>query len=474
MTGGKYYMQKPIFINNLSLSFQNKICFNDFSTQIQSGIHIAIIGNNGSGKSSLLKIIKGDLAAYDGKIENNKDTVFGYVPQLIYEYENVSGGEKFNKALSAAFAIKPDVLLLDEPTNHLDLKNRKALMHMLSLYKGVLIVASHDVELLRNSIDTLWHIDNGTINIFNGKYDDYLQTIFQKRQSIEDEFCFLVKEKKENHKALMKEQQRAKKSKQRGEKLVEQKRWLPAVGDLKESSAKKTAGKKQKVISNKRISLNERLSNLRIPEIIKPSFSLTTKDIGSKTVVSISNGTAGYEDKLILTNISLSVTGNEHLAVTGDNGSGKTTLIKAILNYPQIIKTGIWDLPRIEDIGYLDQQYSSLDSSKTVFETVMELAPEKTHSQIRDFLNDFLFRKNEEVNKLASVLSGGEKARLSLAKIALQTPKILLIDEITNNIDLETKEHVTQVLKEYPGAMIIISHDTAFLESIEINHICSL
>ncbi|GHT50446.1 erythromycin ABC transporter ATP-binding protein [Endomicrobiia bacterium] len=467
-------MQKPIFINKLGLSFQNKICFEDFSTQIQPGAHIAIIGNNGSGKSSLLKIIKGDLATYSGEIENNKDAVFGYVPQLIYEHENLSGGEKFNKVLSAAFAIKPDILLLDEPTNHLDLKNRKALMKMLSFYKGTLIVASHDVELLRNSVSTLWHIDNRTINIFNGKYDDYLQAISQKRQSIEDELYSLAKEKKENHKALMKQQQRSKKSKQRGEKLVEQKRWIPAVGDLKESSAKKTTGKKQKAISDKRIFLKTRLSSLRIPEVISLSFSLTAKDIGTKTVVSISNGAAGYEDKTILTNINLSVTGNEHLAITGDNGSGKTTLIKAILNYPQVIKTGTWDLPHIEDIGYLDQNYSSLDPSKTVLETVIESTSKKTYSQTRDFLNDFLFRKNEEINKFVSVLSGGEKARLSLAKITLQTPKILLIDEITNNIDLETKEYTTQVLKEYPGAMIIISHDTAFLENIGINHTYSI
>jgi ATPase subunit of ABC transporter with duplicated ATPase domains len=320
----------------------------------------------------------------------------------------------------------------------------------------------------------LWHIDNGTIKIFNGKYDDYRQTISQQRQSIEDELNLLAKEKKENHKDLMKEQERAKKSKQRGKKLVEQKRWLPAVGDLKESTAKKTAGKKQSEISDKREFLNDCLSHLRIPEIIKPTFSLTAKDIGSKTVLSISGGQVRYGDKIILNNINISVSGSEHLAITGDNGSGKTTLLRAILNDSEVIKTGVWDLPRVEDIGYLDQCYRSLDPSKTVLETLTDLSPEKTHAQIRDFLNDFLFRKNEEVNKLVSKLSGGEQSRLSLAKIALQTPKLLLIDEITNNIDLETRDHVTQVLREYPGAMIIVSHDSVFLEDIGITNNYSL
>jgi ATPase subunit of ABC transporter with duplicated ATPase domains len=462
-------MQTHIFLNHISLYFPNKICFEDFSAQIKTENRIAVIGNNGTGKSSLLKIIKGDLPASEGEIQN-KNVSLGYVPQLIYEYKNLSGGEKFNRALSATFSNHPDILLLDEPTNHLDLKNRRSLIKMLNFYKGTLIVVSHDAELLKNSIDILWHIDNGKVNIFNGKYEDYRQTIMQARQNIENELELLAKEKKENHKTLMKEQQRAKKSKERGRKFVERRKWLPALGDLNQSYAQKTAGKNRESISTKRKILNERLSSLRLPEIIKPSFSLTAKDIASKTIVSISGGQTGYGYKIISKDINLSVAKSEHLAVTGGNGSGKTTLFRAVLNYPQIKKTGIWDMPCSEDISYLDQCYSSLDDTKTVLETLTDLSPEKTHAEIRDFLNDFLFRKNKEVYKQVSVLSGGEKARLSLAKIALQTPRLLLIDEITNNIDLETKEHVTQVLKEYPGAMMIISHDSAFLEDIGITH----
>jgi ATPase subunit of ABC transporter with duplicated ATPase domains len=463
-------MQTLVLLNHINLYFPYKICFKDFSAQIQTGNRIAIIGNNGTGKSSLLKIIKGDLLASEGEVQN-KNVSFGYVPQLIYEYENLSGGEKFNRALSTAFSNHPDILLLDEPTNHLDLKNRRSLIKMLNFYENTLIVVSHDAELLRSSIDILWHIDNLKVNVFNGKYDDYRKTIMQERQNIENKLEFFAKEKKEKHKALMEEQQRAKKSKERGRKFIERKKWLPALGDLNQSYAQKTTGKNRKSISNKIKILNERLSRLRLPEIIKPKFSLAAKDVASKTIISISGGQIGYGHKIILKDINLSVVGNERLAVTGDNGSGKTTLFRAVLNYPKVKKTGVWDVvPCSEDISYLDQCYSSLDDTKTVLETLTDLSLEKTYAEIRDFLNDFLFRKNEEVNKQVSALSGGEKARLSLAKIALQTPRLLLIDEITNNIDLETKEHVTQVLKEYPGAMMIISHDSAFLEDIEIMH----
>ncbi|MDR3113465.1 MAG: ATP-binding cassette domain-containing protein, partial [Endomicrobium sp.] len=404
----------------------------------------------------------------EGEVLDNLNLVFGYVPQLIYEYENLSGGEKFNKALSAAFAKRPAVLLLDEPTNHLDLKNRKSLIKMLEFYKGTLIVVSHDEELLRYSIDAFWHIDNGQIRVFNGKYDDYRQSVLQERREIESEIHLLNKEKKEAHNALMKEQERAAKSKKRGQKLVENKRWLPAVGDLKQSSAQKAAGKNKSGINEKRSFLNERLSSLRLPEIIKPKFLLTAKDKALKNVLSVNAGSVCYKSQMniVLQNVNISLLGTQRLAVIGDNGLGKTTLFKAVLNDPEIIKTGVWDAPTRDEIGYLDQHYKNLDDDKTVLETIMDLMPDKTHSEIRDFLNDFLFRKNEEVNKKNIFLSGGERARLSLAKIAAKTPKLLLLDEITNNIDIQTKEHVTQALKQYPGAILIISHERGFLQEI--------
>jgi ATPase subunit of ABC transporter with duplicated ATPase domains len=481
-------MHSPIFLNHIGLHYPGKICFEDFSVQIQNGDHIAVIGNNGAGKSSLLKIIAGAMEPSEGEIQKNPNIVFSHVPQLIYEYDNLSGGEKFNRALSGALSKNPDVLLLDEPTNCLDLKNRKSLIKMLGFYKGTLIVVSHDEELLRASVNTLWSVDNGSVVIFNGKYDDYRQSVFQKRESLEYEILSLNREKKEAHKALMKEQERAAKSKRRGEKLVESKRWLPAVGDLKQSSAEKAGGKNKGVINEQRKSLNDRLSSLRLPEIIKPKFSLTAKDAGKKIVLSVSGGAAGYKIRygkdaeasnsggqpepvrpaFILKNVNISLAGGERLAVTGNNGSGKTTLFKAVLNAPDIVKTGVWDAPASDQIGYLDQYYKNLDDDKTVLETAAGLMPGKSNGEIRDFLNDFLFRKNEEANKKVIFLSGGERARLSLAVIAAKTPKLLLLDEITNNIDLQTKDHITQVLKDYPGAMLVISHSQSFLEEIGV------
>ncbi len=206
-----------------------------------------------------------------------------------------------------------------------------------------------------------------------------------------------------------------------------------------------------------------------------PKFSLSSASVGDRTIVSISDGSIGYaEQEPLLQKISLSISSRDRIAIQGDNASGKSTLIKAILDDDSVIKSGNWHAPKISDIGYLDQHYGTLAAEKTVLETIADLGPNWTHIEVRRHLNDFLFRKNEEVNSFVAQLSGGEKARLSLAQIAAKTPKLLILDEITNNLDLETKEHVIQVLKYYPGAMIVISHEADFLEEIGISEVVNV
>ena len=457
-----------IQIHNLTLSFPHKNCFEDFSANLPYGSRIAIIGHNGSGKSGLLKMLQGAIQPTSGNIQISKDMVIGYVPQVIEDFDNLSGGQRFNKALTAAIALSPDILLLDEPTNHLDSRNRKSLMRMLRGFTGTLIVVSHDVELLRNCIDRFWHIDNGKINIFAGNYDDYMNETRLKRISIEHEQSMLNRKKKDMHEALMKEQLRASKVKNKGEKSVAQKKWPTIVSDAKARNAQETSGKKKSDIAHKKHELSQQLSGLRVPEVILPKFSLSAADTSHRTLVSIIQGAVGYDD-FILDDISLSVGSGERIAIIGDNGSGKSTLIRAILNDPRIIKSGSWDVTKREDIGYLDQHYNSLVADRSVLEIIQDVAPDWDHSEVRRHLNDFLFRKNEEVNELVSNLSGGEKARLSLAQIAARSPKLLILDEVTNNLDLETRQHVIEVLKVYPGAMIVISHDEDFLDEIGVS-----
>ncbi len=463
-------IHKPIQLIDISLLLPHKTCFEDFTAVVPYGSRIAIIGRNGSGKTTLLKILQGLSNTSSGKVIIPEDVRIGHVPQVAEGFDSLSGGQRFNAAMTKSIAVDPNVLLLDEPTNHLDKRNRKSLMHMLNAFPGTLIIISHDPELLRNCIDTIWHIDCGKIHVFSGKYDDYMQEIRIKRASIERELSRVTRQKKSMHEALMVEQERARKSAARGRKSISERKWPTVVSGAKATRAEETSGRKRADISNRKQDLIYELAELRLPEIILPKFSLDSAELGKGIVVSITGGSVGYEDNFPITQgINLSVKVGDRLAVTGDNGSGKSTLIKAIIGRKDTIKLGNWYVPKIQDIGYLDQNYDTLNPNKSVLESIAELIPNWTHAEIRCHLNDFLFRKNEEVNVLVANLSGGEKVRLSLAQIAAVTPKLLVLDEITNNLDLETRAHVIEVLKRYPGAMIVISHDEDFLTAINID-----
>lgn len=462
-----------IHLNNLTLYFPQKVCFEGFHAELSYGQRIGLIGGNGSGKSSLLKIIQGEEDPTSGTIVRPPDLICGYVPQVItscfVEQENLSGGELFQKALTRALAQDPNLLLLDEPTNHLDQRNRDSLRRLLSSYPGTLLIASHDVTLLREEVKTLWHIDQGKIQVFSGDYEDYQREIRCKRQGIEESLTRLERQKKESHATLMKEQERAKKSRLKGEKHIAQRKWPTIVSDEKARRALETSGRKKKQIRTQKEELSQQLATLRLPEILRPTFHF--KDPFSQScrnpLFSIVDGVVGYDTPL-LQDLHLSLEKGERMALTGDNGSGKSTLIKALLGKPNLIHGGDWYLPKGGEVGYLDQHYNTLDPSKTVFETIETLQTEWTAGMIRQHLNDFLFRKNEEVQALTTTLSGGERARLSLAQLAAAAPNLLILDEASNNLDLEVLTHLIQVLNLYSGGLLVISHDRYFLGQIGI------
>lgn len=465
-------MHKPISLQNISLSYSNKYFFEDFSTQIYSNSRIAIIGRNGSGKSSLLNILNQKIKPANGNINIPDGIQIGQVEQIINNYDNLSGGQRLNKRLSEELAKFPDLLLLDEPTNHLDQDNKSSLIQMLKRYQGSLIIVSHDTELLRHCVDTIWHIDNNKIHEFTGSYDDYLHEFKTKRASLSNELNLLKRNKKDTHNALMKEQKRAAKSKAKGKKSIDQKKWPTIISKSKALIAEQTSAKKKLAIDKKKQQLTDQLSELRLSEIISAKFSLTADNICTKNLLCISNANLGYSlNNIILRDVYFSLNGNERVAICGKNASGKSSLLKAILSDKEIYTTGNWHLPAASHIGYLDQHYSNLKPKLSVIDHLKNSKNNWTDKEIRCHLNDFLFRKNDEVMQIAANLSGGEKARLSLSLIAAATPKLLILDEITNNLDLETKEHVIQVLNEYAGAIIAVSHDEDFLKSIKIDHV---
>lgn len=468
-------LHNPIQLHDISLSFANKICFQAFTRTIYAGNRIGIIGSNGSGKSTLLKIIQGIVLPFGGTINIPEYLNFGYVPQILLENNNLSGAERFNKALTKALAECPDVLCLDEPTNHLDRKNRQSLMRMLQHYAGSLIIVTHDVELLRTCINEIWHIDGEKVYYFTGSYDNYFVELNTKREHLEQKLKQLKHTKKQTHIELMQEQKRVKNKKTYGKKKYGPDGCgLKAVANQKQSNAELAAGKNLVAIALNKEKVLAELHDLRKPEIILPKFTLAAADCSAnKTLVYIDDGACGYtigsNNHYIVHNIKLHIKGGQHIAIKGANASGKSTIIKAILDDRTVIKAGVWQIINKAAIGYVDQHYNTLTSNSSVLDIILQARFDWDTIQARKHLHDFLFRKNEEVYAKVQTLSGGEKARLSLAQIAASSPKLLILDEVTNNLDLETREHVIQVLAAYPGAILVISHDEDFLTRININ-----
>ncbi|AUH72402.1 ATP-binding cassette domain-containing protein [Legionella sainthelensi] len=459
---------KPIQLKDISLIYPNKTCFEAFSDEIHFGDHITLIGRNGSGKSTLLKMLCGLYLPSKGDIKVPPDVHFGYIPQVIESLPTLSGGQKLNQLVTKILSEHANVLLLDEPTNHLDHRNRRSLLRMLEHYPGTLIIASHDTELINTVTSTLWHIDVGKITVFKGSYSDYQRLLAERKASIDHELVKLVRQKKEAHLALMKEQERTKRSRIQGEKKIAQRKWPTIRSHTKLAKAITTGDKRLSHIHYKKQQLLEERSSLYQPEVIKPKFKLN--GFGHhKSLIKIQEASIGYEyGNLILDDINFHLSGCERVALYGDNASGKSTFVKAILGAPQIKRMGEWIVPDYSTLGYLDQHYQHLNSEETVLDLMRCQMPHASHPEIRAHLNDFLFRKNEEVGIKVKNLSGGEKARLSLALIAANSPKLLILDEITNNVDLETRTHIIEVLHDFPGAMLVISHDHDFLESIRI------
>lgn len=463
-------MHKPLRLHNLSLTFPAKTCFADVSTTVHPGDRIAIVGRNGSGKTSLLKILGNICEPSEGFVERPHDWRVGIVPQIIQTHDTLSGGQRVQKALTEALVSQPDLLLRDEPTNYLDARGKKHLLSMLSRFSGTLIIISHDLDLLRQIPKILWHIESPRLHVFRGRYDDYVWERDQKRTSLLAEETRLRHQEKSMHQARMREQKRASKSKAKGQKSVRQRKWPPVVSNEKAARAQEITGHRQAAILEKKEAIGARLSELKMPEVITPRFHLAGAEARGR-VLQISDGTAMYRGTSHrVTGVNIALASGERAHVRGANASGKSLLLKAICGHKAVERTGDWCVPSREKTGVLDQHYADLQPHTSVFEHIHALQPNWSSGDVRLHLNTFLFRKNEEVMAPAHTLSGGEKVRLSLAMIAAHTPQLLLLDEVTCNLDLETKAHLLQVLKAYPGAMLLVCHEDGFVEELSIHH----
>ena len=457
---------RQIQLKGVDLSFPQKTCFRQFNGVIEWGQRIAIVGDNGSGKSSLLRMLLGEVQPSDGSILTAPDLRIGYVAQIQDEQCGLSGGQRVNRAMSQAMAAAPDLLLLDEPTNHLDAGNRRSLSRMLQGYYGTVVMVTHDHELMNQTCNILWHIGHGCVEVFEGRYADYLVEQQLKRNTLEKQLSAVKRAKQGAHDSLMQEQERAAHARQRGIKNIQDRKWATVKSPTKLGRGNTTAGRKQADIREEQGDLAEQLARLRPPEVIVPQFHLKDGARTKSVVLQIGGAVVGYEGRPVLNDIYLTLMHGERMALAGANGSGKSTLARALLGDAHLRLGGDWLTPPTGEIGYVDQHYDNLNSDATVLKTLEGVVPEWSVKELRTHLASFLFRQSESVQTPVRALSGGEKARLSLACIAASPPRLLILDELTNNLDTAMRGHMVDVLKSYPGAMLLISHDEDFLDAV--------
>lgn len=345
--------------------------------------------------------------------------------------DTLSGGQKTRVALGKLLLTNPDILLLDEPTNHLDLHSIAWLETYLLNYPGAVLLVSHDRFFLNRVVTKVIEIEHGSIQMYNGNYKAYAK----KKQLLRD--------------ARMKEYLNQQKEIRHQEAVIEKLRSFNREKSIKRAESREKMLEKMQVIEKPLDSA---------PEI---HFALEPSCISGNDVLSVEHLSKQFDGQFLFTDASFEIRRGEHIAIIGDNGTGKTTLLK-ILNGILAADSGSFTLGTKVQIGYYDQEHHVLHEQKTIFDEISDTWPSLNHTRIRNILAAFQFT-GDDVFKRIGDLSGGEKGRVSLAKLMLSEANFLILDEPTNHLDITSKEILEQALNDYTGTVLYVSHDRYFI-----------
>ncbi|HCH83384.1 MAG TPA: ABC transporter [Eubacterium sp.] len=501
--------------NNISKSFGTDVIIKSCSFNIEDHEKAAIVGINGAGKSTLLKIITGIEPADTGLVTLAKDKTLGYLAQqqnlgsdnTIYdellsvkqyildmekelrsiekrmntadgdELENLmkkysdlnhrfemengyaykseitgvlkglgfseedftlnvntlSGGQKTRVALGRLLLAKPDIILLDEPTNHLDMESIRWLENYLLNYNGAVLIVAHDRYFLDKIVSKIIELDNGVATVFSGNYTDYAAKKAILRNMKLKEYLNQQREIKHQEDVITKLKQ------------------------FNREKSIKRAESREKMLD--KIEIVDKPQELND----KMNIKLEPNVVSGNDVLTISGLSKSFDDVTLFDNIDIEIKRGERVALIGNNGTGKTTILKLINGIIEPDSGSIYLGAKV-NIGYYDQEHHVLDPDKTIFDEIRDAYPDLNNTQIRNTLAAFLFT-NEDVFKYIRDLSGGEKGRVSLAKLMLSNANFLILDEPTNHLDIVSKEILENALNNYTGTVLFVSHDRYFINA---------
>ena len=452
-----------IQLSHITKSFGGQDILSDVSFTVSDGEKVALLGKNGSGKSTILKIVAGEETQDRGTISfQPKGMNVGYLPQFISDndFDALSSGQKTKKVLNEILRTKPDILLLDEPTNHLDWEGLVWLERVVKQFRGPVLLISHDRYFLDNTVDKVLELDDGTIKVYGGNYSAYKEL----KRVEQDASLRAYKQQQKDIRKIEKEIVAKREKEQKNNKNIKPKKDNDkfAAFFFGDRSAKKFGKDVQ--------SLSKRLEHITVIE--KPNVDGTLRALfkprveSSQTVVFVEHVSHSFGKKKILDDISFLIQKNQRVAVIGNNGSGKTTMIKLLLG-ELTPDEGDIAFGNTVHIGYLSQEHRELSiDNRSVLDELVSEKVDKTEAY--KLLHRFLI-STEKIYQPVKFLSSGEKSKLLLAKIMTKGANFIILDEPTNHLDINSREAIEESLVNYEGTLLVVSHDRYFLDRIGID-----
>lgn len=440
-------------ISNLSFTYQGEPIFQNLNLSLSEPEVVAVIGDNGVGKTTLLRLIAEELKPDDGSVRSYG--TIGFLRQTQDDLPEKSGGEKTQIRLVELFRQNPEILLLDEPTNNLDSEGKSWLLRNLRGYYGLIVIVSHDRNFLTQVAERIIYLHDGEVENFPGSYQKFCEYQVQKRQQQLQNYEQTQHEKKKLERQLKFARDRGRKSNRRSYNKMSDESRLHYNG--KRMAAQNSAGQVIRATHSKL----EHLNNVKKP--LERKFyaaEVHSELLHDKKLLEVTDLAKSYGKKNLFQNLSFEVRTGERVRVMGRNGSGKSTLFRIILEQATADNGKIWQAPNLK-LGYISQDVTGFDLEKSFLAQNEDL--DKTAVCQAATTMDFAPRDMKQPLKN---LSRGQMTKLSILKLILQPLDLVILDEITNHLDIRAQENVEGALKNYRGALLVATHDEAFAAAI--------